>query len=166
MLRFWGIALALAVAALAATSGRADAAQIYSDTVLVSGPEYLSVVELPVQLPGTYRVTATDLNWLNTPLQALSFGVFTSTQSLGTRSGAGTLEFFNAGQGKVFLQLYAKTSAPRFAGLVALTGDAVAVVPLPASLPLLLSGLGVAAWLRRRSGGGSDERRSLQAASM
>ncbi len=129
-----------------------NAATVYTDTVLVSGSEYLSVIELPIDLSGTYRVTATDLQWLSTPLQALSFGVFTSTGSLATHVGAGTLEFFNAGTGKVFLQLYARTAAPRYAGLVALEGTAVAVVPLPASLALLASAL-VASWLaglRRR----------------
>jgi hypothetical protein len=133
----------LGLAALA--SGSAQAAVVYYNTVLVSGRESLEVFALPLDAPGSYRITATDLRWNNTPLEALSFGVFTSTQTLETRVGAGTLEFFKAGPGQVFLQLYARTTAPRFAGLVWFKGESVAVVPLPASLLLLLSALGAAA---------------------
>jgi hypothetical protein len=154
MRRIWSAVIAVVL--FAGWGGAAGAATVYTDTVLTSGAEYLGVFELPLQLPGTYSVTATDLKWLNTPLQALSFGVFTSTQTLATRVGAGTLEFFNAGTSKVFLQLYARTAAPRYAGLVGLDATAVAVVPLPASLVLLVSAL-VATWLaglRRRFAGG------------
>ena len=152
--RIWSVAIAVVLCA--AWGSTASAATVYTDTVLTSGSEYLGVFELPLELPGTYSVTATDLKWLNTPLQALSFGVFTSTQTLATRVGAGTLEFFNAGTSKVFLQLYARTAAPRYAGLVGLEANAVAVVPLPASLVLLASAL-AATWLaglRRRFAAG------------
>lgn len=131
--------------AAAIVSSPARAAEGYSNTVLVSGRESLEVFALPFDAPGSYRVTATDLRWLNTPLEALSFGVFSSTQAIETRSGAGTLEFFKAGPGKVFLQLYARTTGPRYSGLVSLRGEAVAVVPLPASLLLLASALAAAA---------------------
>jgi hypothetical protein len=120
---------------LALPGGRAHAAAVFSDTVLVKGPEYLTVLELPLDAIGSYKVTATDLKWLNAPLQALSFGVFTSTQSLGSLQGPGTLEFYKAGSDKVFLQIYAKTTAPKYAGLVSVVVDSkVAPVPLPSSL--------------------------------
>jgi hypothetical protein len=138
------------LAALVLAAGSAEASVVFNDTVLVSGAEYLEVIDLPFDSPGTYRVTATDLRWQGTPLQALSFGVFSSTQPIATRTGAGTLEFFKAGSGQVFLQVYARTVAPRYAGLVALTGETVAVVPLPASLVLLLSALGAAVLPRVR----------------
>jgi hypothetical protein len=121
---------------------------------LARGPEYAAAFELPTVASGTYRVTATDLNWLNVPLQALTFGVFTATGSIKSMVGAGTLEFFHAGTGKVFLQLYARTGVGKSAGLVSMQVDSVAaVVPLPASLWLLLSALGSTSlwrWLERR----------------
>jgi hypothetical protein len=140
---------------LGAALGRAEATVVYSDTVLVRGPEYATAIELSLPATGTYRVTATDLHWLNVPLQALSFGVFTATSSLATHVGAGTLEFFNAGQGKVFLQLYALTAPSKSAGLVSLQAESVATVALPASLWLLLSALGATGfwrWWERRVG--------------
>ncbi len=128
---------------VAACAGTAEATVVYSDTVLVRAPEFASVVELPTPtLAGNYRVTATDLNWLGVPLQALSFGVFTATTPIESKVGAGTLEFFYGGADKLFLQLYAKTALTKSAGLVGLQADYVAVVPLPATLWLLLSALG------------------------
>jgi hypothetical protein len=133
---------------LALPAGRAHATAVFSDTVLVKGPEYLTVLQLPLDTAGSYKVTATDLKWPSTPLQALSFGVFTSTQSLGLMQGAGTLEFYKAGSDKIFLQIYAKTSAPKYAGLVGVVVESN-VVPLPSSLVLLVSGVAGAVLTRR-----------------
>ena len=139
---------------LALPSGRAHAVAIFGDTVLVKGPEYLTVLELPLDaVAASYKVTATDLKWLDAPLQALSFGVFTSTGSLGTLQGPGTLEFYKASSDKVFLEIYAKTAAPKYAGLVSVIVEPkVAPVALPSSIVLLWSGLGGALlWVRRYS---------------
>jgi hypothetical protein len=146
-LRVMGVVL-FAIAVL----GKAEAAVVYSDTLLVRAPAFATAIELSLPTSGTYRVTATDLNWFNVPLQALSFGVYTSTTSLASRVGAGTLEFFNAGQGKVFLQIYAVTAPGKSAGLVSLQAESM-VVALPASLWLLLSALGATGfwrWWERR----------------
>ena len=121
----------------------ADAAMSYSDTVLVSSQRPLQVFELPFDAPGRYWITATDLNWFDVPLQALSFGVFASTGAIEIRTGAGTLEFYKEATRPVYLQLYGVPAAPRFAGLVSFQGGSV--VPLPPSLLLLGSALG--AWL-------------------
>jgi hypothetical protein len=126
----------------------AGAAMLFSDTVLVKGREYLTVVELPLDSIGTYKITATDLKWFGTPLEALSFGVFTATQPVSSLQGPGTLEFFKAGPGKVFLQLYARATGPRFAGLVTLQAEGQPPVPLPASVLLLASALGAGALAR------------------
>ena len=154
MLLHWARMVAVIVS-IAACAGTAKATVVYSDTVLVRAPEFASVVELPTSMmAGNYRITATDLNWLGAPLQALSFGVFTATAPVKSRVGAGTLDFFYAGTEKLFLQLYAKTAPSKSAGLVGL--EIVTVVPLPASLWLLLSALGATgAWrsLRSRAAG-------------
>ena len=138
---------------LAARVGTGEAAVVYTDTVLARGPEYAAAFELPTAPSGTYRVTATDLQWLNVPLQALTFGVFTATGPIKTLAGAGTFEFFNAGTSKVFLQLYARPGASKSAGLIGVQIDSVAVVALPGSLWLLLSALGATGlwrWWERR----------------
>jgi hypothetical protein len=142
--------IVVALALFAARVDSVEAAQVYADTVLVRGGEYAAVFELPTAPSGTYRVTATDLKWLNVSLQALTFGVFTATGPIETMVGAGTLEFFNAGTSKVFLQLYARPGASKSAGLVGMQVDSVAVVPLPASLWLLLSALGATGFWRWR----------------
>lgn len=161
------VAAVLSIAACAFV-GTARATVVYSDTVLVRGPEFASVVELaPPPTAGNYRITATDLNWLGAPLQALSFGVFTATAPVKSKVGAGTLEFFYAGAGKLFLQLYARTAPSKSAGLVGLQADYVAAVPLPASLWLLLSALGAGgAWRSLRSATFRILRRALLAAAM
>lgn len=130
-------------------AGAAGAVQVYSDTLLATGPEYATSIGLSLPSPGNYSVTATDLRWLNASLEALSFGVYTATAPLSTAVGAGTLEFFNAGYDKLFLQVYVKPAAGKSAALVGLKVDA-AVVPLPASAWLLLSALGAFSWWRRR----------------
>jgi hypothetical protein len=107
--------------------------------VTVLGQEYLGVLELPVDAPGRYDVTVTDLKWFNVPLDTLKFTLFTATAPIASSQTAGTIEFFHASEEKVFLQLYAKPAAPRYAGLIGV--QATSVVPLPASLWLLGSGL-------------------------
>jgi hypothetical protein len=137
---------------LALPGGRAHAIAVFSETVLVTGPEHLTVLELPLDAIGNYKVTATDLKWLDAPLQALSFGVFTSTQSLGSLRGPGTVEFYKVSSDKVFLQIYAQTTAPKYAGLVSVVVEPnLAPVALPSSIVLLVSGIGGALLWRRSS---------------
>jgi len=160
--------IATIAALVAACAGGVEASVVYSDTVLLRAPEFASVIELPTATTASnYRITATDLNWLGAPLQALSFGVFTATAPIQSKSGVGALEFFYAGTDKLFLQLYAKTAPLKSAGLIGLQADCVAVVPLPASLWLLLSALGSAgAWRSLRSRVGGMFRRASRAAAM
>ncbi len=167
MLLHW-IRMVAVVVSIAACASTAHATTVYTDTVLVRAPEFASVIELPTPAtPGTYRITATDLNWLGAPLQALSFGAFTATAAIKSKVGAGTLEFFYAGTDKLFLQLYAKTAPSKSAGLVGLRADYVAVVPLPASLWLLLSALGATgAWRSLRARVARVFRRASLAAAM
>ena len=140
-------------ALLVAGAGTARAEMMtlpYSGSVTVTGTA-LEIVELQVASAGKYQVTATDLNWLGTPLQALSFGVFTSTTPLGTMQGAGSFAF-DAQPGKLFLQVYATAGGSRGVGLVGLDVVSIAPVPLPSSI-VLLSGV-LPIWLfavRRRA---------------
>jgi hypothetical protein len=153
------VSFCMLAASIALGARTAEAAVVYSDTVLAKGAEYLTVLELPLDAIGDYRVTATDLKWFDTPLQALSFGVFTATQPIKSKQGAGTLDFFKASEDKVFLQVYAKTSGSKLAGLVSLQVEDQAPVPLPASLVLLGSALVAGAF-----GRGASRLRALCAA--
>ena len=136
---------------LSMPGGSAHAAAVFSDAVLVKGPEYLTVLELPIDSIGNYKVTATDLKWLDTDIKALSFGVFTSGQLLKSQQGPGTFEFYKASSDKVFLQVYAQNNAPKFAGLVSIVVETTAAVALPSSLVLLLSGISAALVFRKRA---------------
>lgn len=120
----------------------------YSNTVLVSGQQSLRVLELPFESRGGYWVDTKDLEWFDTPLTDLSFGVFTATDMLASKQGAGTLEFYKAGSEKVFLQIFAKPAGPHFAGLVGVRAGSV--VPLPPSAGLLVSGFAAVLVLLRR----------------
>lgn len=136
---------------LAGGAGAAHGATVYSDTLLASGPEFLTSIELPaLDLEGNYKVTVTDLKWFNTPATALSFGVFTAAGAIKTLPTAGTLQFFK-GAGKVSLLVYAKPGGARLADLLGVSVETVtAVVALPSSLLLLASAIGGSVLLKRR----------------
>lgn len=135
---------------LAGGAGAARATTLYSDTLLASGPEFLTSLELPVlEQQGEYKVTVTDLKWFNTPAQALSFGVFDAGGPIKTLPTAGTIQFFK-GAGKVSLLVYAKLGGPRFADLLGVTVENTVVVALPSSFLLLASALGGSLLLKRR----------------
>jgi hypothetical protein len=141
--------VACAALVLAAGARGAGATVLYSDTVLVRGPEFLGTYELPLNALTTYKVTTKDLEWFGVPLQALKFGVFTATGPIKSMDGAGTLEFFKAAPGKVFLQIYARPAGPHLAGLVSVDCQTELVVPLPPSILLLASSLAGYPLLRR-----------------
>jgi hypothetical protein len=135
---------------LALPSGTAQAAAVYSDTVLVQGPEFLTVLSLPLDNIGNYKITAKDLRWFDTPLEGLSFSVSTSAKTLVSLNGTGSFDFFKSTSENVYLKIYGHALGPRFAGLVSITADEeLAPVALPGSLGLLASALIGVLWMRR-----------------
>ena len=140
----------LLAAWLALPTEAAQAAAVYTDTVLVQGPEFLTVLSLPLDNLGSYKITATDLKWFDTPLQGLSFSVSTSAKTLASLKGAGSFDFFKSTSENVYLKIYAHTLGPRFAGLLSITAEEeLAPVSLPGSLGLLVSALMGVLWMRR-----------------
>jgi len=135
----------------------ADGAVVYSDVFFAKGPYDARATELPLGERGVYRITVADLRWQDVALRCLTFGVFTATAPIQTMDGAGTFEFFYTGRGEVFLALFATPAHGKRVGLIGVEVTSVtsaAVVALPASLWLLLSGLTAAVfwgWLQRRT---------------
>src|SRR5262245_4946017 len=118
---------------LLTVAGSAAAEQVlYSSTIRAAGsaaaPEFLTSIEMPITAAGDYRSTTKDWRGFDVPLQALSFGVYTSKGKIAGREGAGILDFFNPGQGKIFLQIYALTSGSHYAGLIGVQCDPLQVV--------------------------------------
>ena len=135
----------MAGAALIFANAVAASTVSFSDTALLHGKESLALIELPFDMPGTYSVKASPIEWIGKPEQ-LTIGVFTATEPIKTLSAAGTIEFFKAGAEKVFIQIYARSAVTNYAGLVGISADCT-VVPLPPSGWLLGGSLsGLALW--------------------
>jgi hypothetical protein len=114
--------------------------------------------QLAISGPGKLTVQAYDIGVAGTiapPLQGLSFSVYNATTVFGVHSGSGELSMDISGPGMYFLNLAAIPSLQsRFQmGLVSwsATFEAnAAEVPLPASVWLLIAGLGWATVMQRR----------------
>jgi len=146
----------MSIAWLALPVGTAQASGVHSETVLVRGPEFLSVLLLPLDNLGSYKITTKDLTseWLEgaTPLGGLQFSVGTSGKTLASVEGLGTFQFFKSTSENMYLNIYGHAFAPDFAGLVGVTFEEdVAPVGLPGSLGLLASSLVGVLLLRRTS---------------
>jgi hypothetical protein len=154
MFRNRALCLVIVVAALAASISTAEATVVHSDALLARG-EFPSSTEMNFVGPRTYRITAADLHWLNSPLSALRFGAFTPGPPPKQMFGAGTLEFFYAGRSRVlFFRFYGRHGWGWFVLPHGGHVTSAAPVPLPASLWLLSSALalaGIASWIRRRA---------------
>jgi len=138
----------------------APAAHAESEEVVGSGLELIGAgplkdPRLEIKGAGTLRVKAYDVGATGTmapQLQALSFSVFNSN-SIFMREGAGEMQVDVSGAGLYFLNLNAIPSLQsRFQlGLVSwiATFEPAAVVPLPASVWLLIAGLAWATGMQR-----------------
>jgi hypothetical protein len=104
--------------------------------------------------PGTLTVTLTDNAW-PVALASLDLVMSTPTGLLGPEVGAGTFNFQVAQAGNIEAQWFGTAQGALDAGTYGLEiqWTPVAPVPLPASVALLLSGLGLLVWQRRRERG-------------
>ena len=124
---------------------------LYDSATFVQGQQ-AGVQSFDITTPGTLTVTLTDIAWLDV-VSDLTASVTTASGVVGTSTGAGS-ESFSVGSGTVFAHWFGDASGASDLGVlgieVVFQAANATPVPLPASLLLLLSGLGVLfGWQRR-----------------
>jgi hypothetical protein len=148
--------LLLAAWIMSTTAARADTV-LYDGTGFVVGTQSF-VQSFNLSTPGTLTVTLTNVAWPE-QLASLNMLVGTANGAMGPEMGAGTSSF-HVKAGDVFAQWFGTAQGPLDAGVFSMKIDFVpagqSVVPLPASLALLVSGLALLAWYRRRPDGDPD----------
>jgi hypothetical protein len=141
---------AVAAAALFVGSARASVV-LYDSAGFIQGQQS-GMESFNVTGPGTLTVELTNVDW---PMSLSSLNAtISSPQSglLGPEMGVGTQSFQVAG-GEIFAQWFGTAQGPLDAGVYALKIEftpAALPVPLPATIILLISGLALLAWHRRR----------------
>ena len=162
----WLAAVAMAIAAFDAQAGSIDSSfpssslhagkdalqrllpgTGISSTEMIKGTDGV-LLPFEVTAPGTLTVTLTDLGWPGS-FSTLSFAALTSTSLLQELSGPGTLTFQLSGAGKYFAPVYGVTDPAFGIGIYSLNLS-YAPVPLPAAPLLLISGLALAALVRKK----------------
>jgi len=109
--------------------------------------------------PGTLTITLTNVAWPQ-QLASLNLLVSSTNATLGPQMGTGT-ESFAVAPGDVFAQWFGTAQGPLNTGVYSVKIAFVpSPVPLPTSVALLLSGLGLLIWQRRMRSGGAEALRS------
>ena len=144
-------AILLAIAGFAALSGApirsASASEVILDSSgFITGQQTLTDT-FSVSGPGTLTVTLTDMVW-PVALASLDMTVGTAQGLLGPEVGVGTNSFQVNGGGQVIAQWFGTAQGPLDAGVYGLKIE-FTPVPLPASIVLLLSALGLLLWQKR-----------------
>ncbi len=156
--------LLAAVGALACWSlspRQADASQVLFNGVGFMQGTQTFTDSFRLSSPGTLTVTLGNVNWPQ-PLASLNLLLSSPNGALGPEMGAGT-STFNVKSGDVFAQWFGTAQGGLNAGVYSLevqfqpntsTGNPV---PLPTSIALLLSGMGLLLWQRRTRGATADQ---------
>jgi hypothetical protein len=152
-------AASLVLLAAVAGSYAARADQILSDSHMLTGTSVISDERYIFTLsgPGTLNVSLKELSWPTSSLTDLSFSANSATGVLGNFDGAGMASYAIAGAGTFYAYVTGEATNPvgspaYGAGVYTLKIDFTpSVVPLPASLGLLLAALLGFAVLQRRT---------------
>lgn len=138
------------VVAAFTAAGRATAAQVlYDNSGFVTGQQSF-VQSFDISAPGTLTVTLGNVAW---PEQLASLNMLVSSSSglMGPEMGSGTDTFHIMKAGMVYTQWFGLAQGPLDIGVYSMKVQFQPnVVPLPASLALLASGLMLLAWQRRQ----------------
>jgi hypothetical protein len=144
------LALTLLLFGAIAFEGQAHAGQILAETgVFVgnSGAEY----SLTLSTPGSLTVNLIDYGWTS-PLTDLAVEITSGTKVLGQLTGTGHETLSVSGPGTYYAYVTGTGTGPLDIGAYGLRLDyqAMAPVPLPASISLLLGGVAALLWHARR----------------
>ena len=142
--------LALVVSAMPIAASRADTV-LYDAASFVEGEQSFTQ-SFDITSPGTLTVSITDIAWLDIVADLNSF-VSTTGSLLNPTANGGGSETYNVGAGPIYAHWFGNAAGIYDLGVIGVTisfQSAALPVPLPASLVLLLSGLGVLfGWQRR-----------------
>jgi len=126
---------------------------LYNDAGFIQGEQSFTQ-SFDITTPGTLTVTLSSIPWLDT-LSDLTCFLTTASGSIGSSMDGGT-ESISVGPGVIYAHWFGVASGSFDIGVFGLNivfqPSNVTAVPLPASLLLLLSGLGVMlGWQRSKS---------------
>jgi len=137
--------------ALAAV-GSAGAAEVMYDGAGFIRGQQAGMESFNVSGPGTLTVQLTNVAW-PVALGSLNAVISSASGLLGPEMGEGTHSYQLMTGGEIFAQWFGTAQGPLDAGVYALkiefTPNSLAV-PLPTSIGLLVSGLALLGWQRRR----------------
>jgi len=130
---------ATALVLLAATSAQADT--VMAKSGLITGTEALDF-SFQVPGPGTIDLLLSDLDW-PTPLSGLDISATSPTAVFGSMTRSGDLSFKVSTAGTYYAHLIGEAQGSLDIGAYSLKVSYTSAVPLPASLWMLLGGLGL-----------------------
>lgn len=141
-----------AVGLWVAAAGTAGASTILLDeSGFLQGQESFTK-SFDITGPGVLTVTMSNISWPE-KLSSLNFLLSAASGLLGPSMGEGSQQFEITG-GRIYAQWFGQAQGPLNVGVygmkIEFTPNAAAV-PLPTSLALLMSGLGLLVWQRRQS---------------
>ena len=144
----------LAACAAAIGTARADSV-LYDQASVVEGQQGF-VQSFDITTPGMLTITVSNIPWLDAVSNLTSFMSSTTGVVGTTMNGAGT-ESINIGPGMYYAHWFGDAQGVYNAGVLGINVQfqpaGSATVPVPASLVLMLSGLGfLAAWRRQALG--------------
>ena len=136
----------------ALAAGSAGAAEVIYDGAGFIRGQQAGMESFNLPGPGTLTVQLTNVAW-PVPLGSLDAVISSPSGLAGPEMGEGTQSFKLASGGEIFAQWFGTAQGPLDVGVYALkiefTPNALPV-PLPTSVGLLVSGLALLGWQRRR----------------
>jgi hypothetical protein len=137
----------------AVAAGSAGAAEVIYDGAGFIRGQQAGMESFNVSGPGTLTVQLSNVAW-PVPLGSLNAVISSASGLLGPEMGAGIESFQVTGAGEIFAQWFGTAQGPLDVGVYAMKIDfqpsGVMPVPLPTSIGLLVSGLALLGWQRRR----------------